>query len=121
VEQIQIDVVQLCIRQTLVNTPLGVLVVDALRWNFGSIKELVSWDTGTEQALGRGLLIPISMCRVDMAIARFDRVAHDVLSYICRASDYVSTSHWETSNPNNLAMSMHGTLIYGMIQWSTHV
>ena len=90
VEQIQIDVLQLCICQTLVNTPLRVLVVYVLRWDFGSIKELVSWDTSTEQALGCGLLISISMCRVNMAIARFDRVAHDIFSYVCRAGDCVN-------------------------------
>jgi len=92
VEQIQVDVLQFGLLQTLVDTPLRVLVIDALGRNLGSIKELFSWDTSAEQALGCGLLVSIHMRRVNMAVARFDGVTHDIFGYICRASDCVNTS-----------------------------
>jgi hypothetical protein len=89
-EKIQVDILQLCLLQTLVDTSLRVFIVDALRWNLGSVEELFSWDTSTKQALSRGPLVTVSMCRVNMAVARLDSVAYDILCHVRWASNCVS-------------------------------
>jgi hypothetical protein len=101
-KQIQVDILQLRFLQTLINAPLRILVVDALRRNLGSVEELVSRDTSTEQAFSRGLLVTVYMRGVDVAVARFDGVSNNVLCYICWAGRGVSSVYCLESIPRQI-------------------
>jgi hypothetical protein len=86
VEQVQINVLQLRLLQTLVDAPLGVLVVDAFWRNLGSVEQLFAWDAGSQHAFGCGLFVTVDVRAVHMAVARLDCMARYIFRYICWAA-----------------------------------
>ena len=81
VKQVQINVLQLRLLETLVDAPLGIVVVDAFRRDLGSVEELLAWDAGVEHASGCGLFVAVDVCAVNMAISGLDGVADYIFRY----------------------------------------
>lgn len=115
VKQVQINVLQLRLLQTLVDAPLGILVVDAFRWDLGSVEELFTWDPGSEHAFGCGLLVAVDMCAVYMAVAGLDGMADYIFRYFCRAAKGVSMSArdlvWEREETLTSDTRLHRTCV----------
>ena len=86
VKQIQINILQLRLLQTLVDAPLGILVVDTFRRNLGSVEELLAWDTGSEHAFRCGLFVAVDVCAINMTVAGLDGMAGYIFRYICWAA-----------------------------------
>jgi len=77
-QQVQINILQIRLLQTLYYTVLGILVVDLVRRDFGSVEELLAQDPGFQHPRGGGSFVAVDGCRIDVAVAGGDGVVGHV-------------------------------------------
>lgn len=73
-QQIEINILQPRLLQTLIHTRLCALIVYALGRDFGGEEELFSGNAGFKHAFCDGRFVAVGGCAVDVAVAGFDGV-----------------------------------------------
>ena len=73
-QQVQINILQPRLLQTLVNAGFRAFVADVAGSDFGGVEELIAGDAGREHALGGGGFIAVDGRGVDVTVAGGDGV-----------------------------------------------